>query len=240
MRICAFLTSLCTFYTEKSNFGSSFNPGFNIGALDRGVVDATIWVSPLCTSRATKFPEVCTPMFKAAACYPYCMAARLRDSGADGLVLYNAPDWHERVHLMKRDCIIETPVLAAAVAKSASGTTTSGGNKVRLMPNGTLSSTDTLPGIESAMSNDVIAGSSVVSKKWDPNTMGCVQSNLARSMVKAEEHPTYTSTSSGSNRKRTFRSILMKGQPFAYAGLLMCVCVRVHLLSGMALAGFEV
>jgi hypothetical protein len=59
---------------------------------------------------------------------------------------------------------------------------------------------------------------------------------MARSMVKAEEHPTYTSTSSGSNRKRTFRSILMKGQPFAYAGCLcvsrcaharVCVCVCV-------------
>jgi hypothetical protein len=88
-------------------FGSSFNGKLNIGALDRGVVDATIWVSPLCTSRAAKVPEVCTPIFKAASCYPYCMAARLRGSSAkDGaLVLYSAADWKERVHLMLKGCI---------------------------------------------------------------------------------------------------------------------------------------
>ncbi len=40
----------------------------------------------------------------AAACYPYCMAARLRDSGANGLVLYNANEWRDRVHLMHRYC----------------------------------------------------------------------------------------------------------------------------------------
>ena len=56
--------------------------------------------------------QVCTPLFKAAACYPYCMAARLRGSGAGGsIVLYNAPDWHERVHLMQRDFIVDTPML---------------------------------------------------------------------------------------------------------------------------------
>lgn len=60
--------------------------------------------------------QVCTPLFKAAACYPYCMAARLRGSGAGGsIVLYNAPDWHERVHLMHRDCIVDTPVLSNPV-----------------------------------------------------------------------------------------------------------------------------
>ena len=59
------------------------------------------------------------------------MAARLSGSGADGLVLYNAPDWHERVHLMKRDCIVDTPVLANAVQAVAS--------KLALyMPNSTM------------------------------------------------------------------------------------------------------
>lgn len=38
--------------------GSYTNPKFFAGALSKGVVDATIWVSPLCTSRAAKFPEV--------------------------------------------------------------------------------------------------------------------------------------------------------------------------------------
>ncbi len=41
----------------------------------------------------------------------------LKGSGADGLVLYNAPDWHEWVHLMKRDCLVDTPVLNEALAR---------------------------------------------------------------------------------------------------------------------------
>ena len=63
------------------------------------------------------------------------MAARLSGSGADGLVLYNAPDWHERVHLMKRDCIVDTPVLANAVQAAAS-------KLEQYMPNCTMYSTD--------------------------------------------------------------------------------------------------
>ena len=38
--------------------GSSFNPKLQTGAMDQGIVDATVWVSPLCTSRATRLPEV--------------------------------------------------------------------------------------------------------------------------------------------------------------------------------------
>ena len=79
---------------------SASSARFVTGAFDKGFVDAAIWVSPLCTSTATKFPKVCTPLFKAAVCFPYCMAVRLSGSGTDGFVLYNAPDWHEREHLM--------------------------------------------------------------------------------------------------------------------------------------------
>ena len=38
--------------------GSYTNPKFFAGALSKGIIDATIWVSPLCTSRAAKFPQV--------------------------------------------------------------------------------------------------------------------------------------------------------------------------------------
>jgi hypothetical protein len=195
---------------------SSSSPRFTAGALDRGLVDATIWVSPLCTSRATKFPEVCTPLFKAAACYPYCMSARMRGSGADGLVLYNAPDWRERVHLMRRDCIVETALMNNAT-RSGTGRTESGA-LVRAMPEGTLSGTDPLPGAEAVMggSYDVLGtGSAVVSSKWDPQTMGCVQSSTATTIVASKDHPAYHLEQP---KSRGFRSILMKGQPFAYAG----------------------
>lgn len=162
---------------------------------------------------AAKFPEVCTPLFKAAACYPYCMAARLRGTGAgtrQPLVLYNAPDWHERVHLMRRDCIVDTPVLSdpvVAIAQKAAS----------LLPNGTSSSTDALPRAEATLgSADAIPGASVASWTWDSSANGCIQSGSATTIVRADVLPRYSSSSV--DQKRYFRSILLQGQPFAYAG----------------------
>ncbi len=150
------------------------------------------------------------PMFKAAACYPYCMAARLRGSGADGLVLYNTLDWRDRVHLMKRDCMVNTPVLSNPLKAFENGT-------ARFMPNGTVSRTDALAAVETMLcSLDVVAGGSVVSGKWDPNTMGCIQSGRATTIVSADSHPTYSSASG--TKKRSFRSILMKEQPLRTQG----------------------
>ena len=151
-------------HTRTYTLHSASSARFVTGAFDKGFVDAAIWVSPLCTSRATKFPEVCTPLFKAAACFPYCMAARLNCSGADGLVLYNAPDWHERVHLMKRNCIVDTPVLANTVQAVTR-------KLAQYMPNGTMYSTDELPKAETVVHMDVVAGASVIASKWDANTM---------------------------------------------------------------------
>jgi hypothetical protein len=139
---------------------SALSARFATGAFDKGFVDAAIWVLQLCTSRATKFPEVCTQLFKASACFPYCMAARLSGSGADGLKLYNALDWHERVHLMKRDCIVNTPVLANTVQAVAR-------KLAQHLPNGTMYSTDEFPKAETVVHTDVVAGASVIASKWD-------------------------------------------------------------------------
>ncbi len=106
-----------------------------------------------------------SPLFKAAACSPYCMAARLSGSGADGLVLYDAPDWHEKVHLMKRDRVVDTPVLANAVQAVTS-------KLAQFMSNGTMYSADEVPKAETVVSTDVVAGASVIASKWDANTMG--------------------------------------------------------------------
>jgi hypothetical protein len=74
-------------------------------------VDATIWVAPLCSSSATNPSVACVASFKDAACFPYCMAARRAGSGHDGVVLYNAPDWRDRVHIMDRDCAVDAQVI---------------------------------------------------------------------------------------------------------------------------------
>lgn len=177
-------------------------------ALKKSVVDATVWVSPLCTSRASRVPEVCMPLFKAAACYPYCMAARIQGSGADGLVLYNANEWRDRVHLMNRDCSamqLDNPV---RVTQSGSAS---------FLPNGTSSAASASflrSSVETTASVTPIAGSSVVFKKWDPLLGGCVQANRATSMVGSSIMQQLRPSSINA-----FRSILVPGQPFAYAGM---------------------
>jgi hypothetical protein len=85
---------------------------------------------------------------------------------------------------MKRDCIVDTPVLVNAVQAVAS-------KLAQYMPNGTMYSTDELPKAETVVHTDVVAGASVVSSKWDTNTMGCIQSNVARTTLTADSHPAW-------------------------------------------------
>ena len=182
------------------------------GALERSIVDATVWVSPLCTSRASKVPEVCTPLFKAAACYPYCMAARLQGSSPwEGLVLYNANEWRDRVHLMHRDCGVapglDDPVQLAKQQMAS------------YLSNGADGSSDLRKTVEAVVPASPVPGSSVVAKKL----VGCMQMSMARSMVGKDLLPSTTNV---------FRSILLKGQPFAYAGdsppFFLNVCVHAE------------
>lgn len=140
-------------------------------------------------------------MFLAAACYPYCMAARLQGSGANGLVLYNANEWRDRVHLMNRDCTRkQQDDLDPGAQMLPSGTTTK-------------DQFDSTNIVESASEDAaaVIKGSSVVVSKWDPVTSRCVEASTARTLMGKEVYQTVSN-------KKMFRSILLPGQPFAYAG----------------------
>lgn len=203
-----------------SRFVSSSDDPFAVAsAVRKSVVDATIWVSPLCTSSSTKVPEVCMPLFKAAACYPYCMASRLKGSGADGLVLYNANEWHDRVHLMHRDCSSQQldrqggPVSAVA-QKTA-----------YFLPNGTsssMSSMDLRSSVETTAPVTPVPGSSVVLRKWDSSTGTCINANMAMSMMGKDVMNALLPSSAN-----VFRSILMVEQPFAYAGDVTLTAVRL-------------
>lgn len=183
-------------------------------AANPAVVDATIWVSPLCTSRATRVPEVCTPIFKAAACYPYCMAARLHGTGANGLVLYNANEWRDRVHLMHRDCNKQQigPNPLAAVREDRA--------QLLLVTDDSSSSSSATTTVESASENaPALNGASVLVKKWDPVQGGCVQASLTRSLVGKEIYQAVS-------KRNVFRSVLLPGQPFAYSGDVTLTAVR--------------
>lgn len=198
---------------------ASENPFAVTSAISRTVVDATVWVAPLCTSRASKVPEVCVPMFKAAACYPYCMAARLRASGADGLVLYNANEWHDRVHLMHRDCSTQQLDSMGPVQSAQT-------QSMVYMPNGTSTSSSSSllrSTVETASAGTPISGASVVVKKWDASKGACVQASMTRSMVGKD-----ILSSLVPSRTNTFRSILLQKQPFAYAGDVTLSAVQMN------------
>lgn len=62
-------------------------------------VDATVWVVPRrgCGAEST-----------ACACFPFCAAARLTASQASPLVLYGAEEWRNKVHMMRRDCNLQS------------------------------------------------------------------------------------------------------------------------------------
>jgi hypothetical protein len=154
-------------------------------------IDATIWVAPLCTSETASVQLQCISLFTGSSCYPYCMAARASGSGADGLVLYNAADWLGKVHVMDRDCGVETHLndIEACVQDDTCSYLQDSylGNEA-----GTVST---------IMHGDVLGGM-VLSRKWDAND-GCVVSHGSRSIMGLDVHSAYTSNA--------YRSILGPG-----------------------------
>lgn len=127
------------------------------------------------------------------------MAARQKGSRANGLILYDANDWKERVHLMGRDCGVrsqyDNPNLAVQ-------------NNQALFDDGGAKESDRRITVQT-YDPDALSQGSVKTLQWDPER-GCVESLSVQSNMGLDLHDGYTN-----NR---FRSILMPGQAFAYAG----------------------
>ena len=161
-------------------------------------IDAIIWVAPLCTSGSKTVQLQCISLFTGSSCYPYCMAARASGSGADGLILYNAADWLGKVHVMDRDCGVETHLddIEGCLAD----------NTCSYLQGSYLGNEQ---GVVSTVLRDDILGGMVLTKKWDA-TKGCVQSSGSMSIIGVDVHTAYTNN--------VYRSILGPGQPFSFAG----------------------
>jgi hypothetical protein len=164
-------------------------------------VDATIWVSPLCSSGTTEVQLQCVSIFTGASCFPYCMAARPSGSGADALILYNAKDWSGKVHVVDRDC---------GVARHLS-------NPTECVDAGTCSYVqnsylESDPGSVLTTVRGDIGNGAVLIRKWD-RTAGCVQSDSSVSIISSELHLSY-----GATADRTYRALLLPTQPFSFAG----------------------
>ena len=180
------------------------------------LVDATVWVTPICTSSANRVPEVCVQIFKDASCFPYCLAARRAGSAADGLILYSALDWKDKVHIVDRDCgatqLQLLHPLAAVQNNSATYLAASA-----MTPADPQTSEQRLTSVDTVTLNDILQGT-VRLFSWNA-TKGCQATSQVRSIVGVQAHPGYTFPELGSKTQtRRFPSLLMPGQPFAFAG----------------------
>lgn len=171
-------------------------------------VDATIWVQPLCAASATSVSSACVEGFREASCFPYCMAARRAGSQADGLVLYSAQSWRDQVHLFDRDCGIANHPLTPSEASTGTA---------HYELDGSFDD-DPRNTVTTVRLNDLFGGG-IRTRNWDPE-LGCIQTPLAYSNVGINLMPSY--------RNNRWPSLLMPGQPFAYAGDTTLTAVRDH------------
>jgi hypothetical protein len=166
-------------------------------------VDATIWVVPRCSSTAGKVDVTCSALWKQASCFPYCMASRVRGSGAQSLVLFSASDWKNAVHVVKRDCVSAQPILNDPIWALTQDVKYNNDHETPVNTGNIVSTT---------VANNLIGGSiQIGGKQWD-DKYGCIASDTARSIIGINLHPMYNHT------KPAFRSILMIEQPFAMTG----------------------
>ncbi len=120
--------------------------------------------------------------------------------------MYSTADWKERVHLMRRDCVIETTMLSDPVSAVTN-------RRVLFMPNGTTAAATNnfqgdaaawaVPMIETLMANDAVPASSVVVTGMGAGSslpFTCVQSSLGRSILRKDlHHPLSTASGTKNN-----------------------------------------
>lgn len=202
-------------------------------------IDAAVWVMPLCGGAAP--PAICAVSnaargsdFTRASCYPYCLAVRQRGSFNSMMTLYNQLDWINRVHIFNRDCalhrfnnpnisnptiqtstnIIQTgkDILTTAASKAIADALNYGGLTTEI--NGdSVSPTILAPNQVSTIIPSDLMGSTLLSPDETPDSVYCVQSNLATSTI-----PKQFFQDLGDYGETAFRSMLASGQPFIFAG----------------------
>jgi hypothetical protein len=159
-------------------------------------VDAVIWVAPRCNSLAGANQDICIETLSSAGCFPYCMAARRTGSGASNLILYNAVEWKNRVHLVDRDCgfsyvedqgIRETLQTKGAVFEQST----------------VFDAASIRSGAKVVSTGDILSGG-VVMKQWDASK-GCIASPGGESSVGVDVYSGYTD--------QRYRSLPLPGNP---------------------------
>jgi hypothetical protein len=132
------------------------------------------------------------------------MAARPTGSGADALILYSANDWMDKVHVLDRDCGIETHI--TDVGKCVAD------NSCSYLQDSYMGQDPTT--VSTALHGDILEGV-VLTKNWDP-VNGCSESTGTVSILPRTLHASYASNA--------YRSILGAGQPFSFSGMCALMC----------------
>ena len=154
-------------------------------------------------------------------------------------MLYNADEWRDRVHLMNRYFFalfvchfLEHKLKHTHTNKNRDCNQQQIGNPMdavkqgnaTYLPDGTQSKDQFSIShtVETTSENaPAMKGASVVVMKWDSFTGGCVQASQARTLMGKEVYQT-------ASKKNVYRSILLPGQPFAYAGDVTLTAVQLN------------
>lgn len=151
-------------------------------------VDAAIWVMPLCLY--ANF--ACSKDAIVTSCYPYCLALHERASPSSTMVLYDAQQWEEYVHLMGRDCTYNAVEKQGVVIASS----------YSLMGTNTVSTI-----IQEAVATQMYN----IRVPEEDYEITCVQSTVARSVVPKKTHASVA-------YKEQQNSVRTEEQPFVFAG----------------------
>ena len=94
--------------------------------------DAALWIRPLCA--VDEIDPVCVASFKAADCFPYCMALHVRGSADQPMIVYGAQEWTEGVTMLSRDCGLFTLTDPSTATATTDPTATSAGKATVVLP----------------------------------------------------------------------------------------------------------
>lgn len=183
--------------------GRNFRAPLSAFASDKGddgpvEVDAVIWLQPACASEGV-FDPVCARTFEAAACFPYCLAARRKGSGSQGLMIYNADDWQTRVQLQGRDCAVSSVGVTLAPGQEYTSEAAPAGY-----------------GLLVEDSNDPLGRRLAQTSVFDPATLSCVASDSVMTRV---------NRTAIADIDERYETVLLEGQPFAVAGSAALIAV---------------
>ena len=168
-------------------------------------IDAVLWVMPACD--ADKLAPACQSAMADAGCFPYCMAARRRGTRNDGLTLYSARDWANKVQLMEHDC--------SATLRPDTSANVVGFTADRALP------ADAEYKAVAYSNTGAPDGQFTFSASWDPRAQDCTYNAKSTSRVARG-----TPITKGSNVDR-FSAVLMPQQPFVVAGETALTIVKI-------------